>query len=331
MIDETAVREQSKAAYGQHKEIWRKHASQHSQKAPFKNMADFMNVGVGKACLLVANGFSFEENIEDIKQAGPDVDILCCDKTLGHLLDNGITPTYVLVCDAKVNYEKYMEPWKDQLQDTILFMNVCANPKWSFNGNWKDQYFFVNHDVIQSEREFCHLSQCPNTIPAATNVSNAMVVFITQSDNTGRKNFFGYDKILLIGFDYSWRFGKSYYAFDETGNGKSQYMRHTYCTTLSGSPAYTSGNLLFSAQWLDKYIGSFQLPVVQCTKESILSARHHSPLKSQLSYSYRPEDGVEVRKILRRRDELAAELHKIEKRVTKIGADHYFHYLKTVS
>jgi len=125
-----SIVQQSKNAYNQWKDLWRENAKISAGFAPHKPMKDFLNIGVGKACLVVANGYSFERNIDVIRENQEHIDILCCDKTLGHLLDNGIKPTYCLVCDAMVDYEKYMEKWQDQLEDTILFINVCANQKW---------------------------------------------------------------------------------------------------------------------------------------------------------------------------------------------------------
>jgi hypothetical protein len=329
-VDANTVVAQSKNAYNQWRDVWRKHAKEHAKFAPFKSLSDFLNVGVGRACLVIANGFSFEENIETIKKYAGNVDILCCDKTLGHLLDHGIKPTYCLVADAVVNYDKYMHKWRDQLDETILFINVCGNPKWSTNGSWKDRYFFANHDVIKSEVEFMGLSGCPNAIPAGTNVSNAMVVFLTQCDNKGRKNFFGYDKILLVGFDYCWRFGKKYYAFDEGGSGKSNYMRHVYCCTRGGEYAYTSSNLLFSAKWLEKYVNNFRLPVVQCDQGTILTLKYTGVLAEQMQYGFRAEDRDLVRLELAKRDKLLKEAQDIETRVSRIGVNHHYNFIASV-
>jgi hypothetical protein len=329
-VDKNSVIAQSNAAYNQWCEIWRKNADEISRLAPHKPMNYFSNIGVGRACLVVANGFSFEKHIETIKANKDNVDIFCCDKTLGHLLDNGITPTYCMVCDANVDYEKYMKPWEDQLQDTVMFSNVCANTEWSFNGNWKEKVYFVNKDAIQSEKEFCEISKCQNTIPAATNVSNAMVVFLTQSDNSGRKNYFGYDKILLIGFDYSWTLDGSYYAFDKTGNGKSNYMRHVYVINNAGKHAYTSGNLLFSAQWLEKYIRNFSLPVVQCDDETLLGCAYSGKLEKQIKYEYKTSDRSIVRSDLNKRARLLNEVNIIEKRINEIGKDHHSNFIQTL-
>lgn len=327
MNDQT-IRQQSNAAYGQWAVQWRKHAVTHSAYKQ-KPLADFENVGVGRAVLCVANGFSFEEQIETLKKYQHNVDILCCDKTLGHLLDNGIIPTYCMVCDANVNYEKYLKPYEEKLRKTTLFINVCANPEWSENGNWKDKYFFVNQDIIDSHLEFSKLSGCKNFMPAGTNVSNAMVILLSQSDNTARRNVFGYDKILLLGYDYSWKFGGKYYAFNEDGNGKAQYMRHSYAVTPSGAFCYTSGNLAFSKEWLAKYVGAFNLPVLQCAPDSILQFGKSAKLEEQMQYSHKPEDRARVRdmvKELRAMDQKSLALHK---KINEIGKDHYWAHART--
>jgi uncharacterized protein with gpF-like domain len=58
---------QSKTAYAQWCVQWRDHAKRHA-KYEQKSFEDFRNSGIGKAALLVANGYSFEENIETIKK-----------------------------------------------------------------------------------------------------------------------------------------------------------------------------------------------------------------------------------------------------------------------
>jgi hypothetical protein len=325
-MTEQQILEQSKAAYKQWCEQWREHATYHS-KHKMLSLTDFENVGIGKAILCVANGYSFEENIETIKANSKKVDILCCDKTLGHLLDNGITPTYCMVCDANVDYEKYMEPYKDKLQNTVLFVNVCGATKWTDNGNWKSIYFFANKDILGSEKEFMKLSGCPNAIPAATNVSNAMVVFLTQSDNYGKRNFFGYDKILLIGYDYSWRFDGNYYAFDKDGGGKKYYMRHLYLNTFDGDWAYTSGNLIFSASWLDKYVKTFRLPVVQCSKKGIYSGLKFGNLKEQLDYLHKPEHSNLVRQQVSQLKLINAAKKDLENKILAIEKEHNTQFL----
>ncbi len=320
-MDAESIRKQSEAAYKQWSKQWREHAIEHKKYAQVP-MSKFENIGIGKAVLCVANGYSFEEEIETIKANQHNVDILCCDKTLGNLLDNGVIPTYCMVCDANVDYEKYMDKWKDKLSQTTLFINVCGNPKWTKNGNWKEIVFFVNKDILGSHHEFAQLSGCVNSIPAGTNVSNAMVILLTQSDNGAKRNVFGYDKIILIGFDYSWKYNGKYYAFDKSANGKEKYMRHFYITSPAGNELYTSGNLAFSREWLQTYIRTFDVPVVQCGKDSILHCGKVATLESQMQYRHKPEDGATVKKLVKELQMLGARLGQIQNNLNSIGREH---------
>lgn len=320
---------QSLTAIDQHREKWKNHC-RHNSRFKMKSFEDFHNTGIGKAVLAIANGYSFELEIETIKKHQDKVDILVCDKTLGHCLKNGITPTYCVVADASVNYEKYMEPWKDQLQNTIIFQNVCGNPQWVDNGNWKDRYFFICQDAVNSEAYFSELSGCKNFIAAGTNVSNAMVIFLTQCNNSITQNFFGYDKILLIGFDYSWEHEGNYYAFDHDGSGKFYYMRHIYGRNMAGKYCYTSNNLSFSAQWLKKYVEAFNLPVVQCSKHSVFTTKVGANLEEQMCYSYKKEDLFTMKNLYQKKSELMSELGRIELGIKSIYRDHKFAFLGSV-
>lgn len=328
-MNKEAIKKQSIAAYTQWCKQWRENAkinSQHEQKS----LQKFKRSGVGKAVLCVANGYSLEEEIETIKKYKSNVDIICCDKSMKHLFDNGIVPKYVVVCDANVDFEKYMKDYQNMLQDTTLFMNVCANPEWAKKGNWKEKIFFCNKDVIDSHLEFMKISGCPNLIIAGTNVSNALLILLTQCDSDKRINFFGYDKILLIGFDYSWKFGGKYYAFDEDAGGKDLYMKHLHLRSSDLTPIYTSGNLWFSKNWINDYIKAFRLPVIQCAKHSLLQFSKVGDLGYQMQYNHKPEDSkksIEIENILK---DLKQKVKNYTEYLNEINKDHYMSYLKSI-
>jgi len=326
-LSEQQIREQSIQCYTQWADQWREQAKYHGERFEMKHFNDLHQIGVGRAALCIANGYSFEENIETIKKYHHNVDIVACDKTVGHCLDNGITPQYVILCDANVSYDKYLDKWKDQLSETVLIANVCASKKWATCGNWKDVYFFVNQDVLKSEAEFMAISGCENSIVAGTNVSNAMVIILTQSNNDGARNFMGYDKILLTGFDYSWF--DHYYAFDHDGGGKRNYMRNVYLCTLGGDFAFTSPNLMFSAKWFEQYIKAFRVPVVQCTKNSLVAGLKQGDLAEQMQYEYQPEDSQFVRDKVKLRDELECKLAEVNERLHSIAFDHQLSFQRT--
>lgn len=321
------IKQQSERAYGQWCVQWREHAKIHS-KYEMKLLSDFEYTGIGKAVLCVANGYSFEQELQAILDNKDNVDIVACDKSLGHLLKHGIKPKFCVVADANVSFDQYLEKYADQLSETILIANVCANPKWS-EANWKDRYFFVVMDILESEKEFSKLSGCQNVVAAGTNVSNALVIILTQCDNGGRKNFFGYDKILLIGFDYSWNANGNYYAFNKDGDGKAHYMRHAYLYNIARDLTYSSSNLIFSAKWLDQYIRTFKLPVVQCTKNTILATERSGVLSQQMKYDYKKEDAKTVKDLFEMRKDLIAKKKTIESALGRLAKDHHYAYIES--
>ncbi len=328
MLTPADIENQSKRAYQQWCKQWREHAKIHSQY-PMKSLLELENSGIGRAILCIGNGYSFEEEIEVIKQNAANVDIICCDKSLGHLLNHGIKPTYCLVADANVSYEKYLKPFETQLSETTLIGNVCANPEWAAKGNWKDRYFFCVMDVLKSEKEFMALSNCPNKMAAGTNVGNGLVIAVTQSDNQGRKNFMGYDKILLIGFDFCWNPDGKYYAFDDQADGKWHYMRHCHMLDHRGEPCYSSSNLIFSAKWLDQYIQGFQLPVVQCTRRTVFTTKKRGILSEQMQYRFRPEDGPRVKRLIELRRYVMEQKKSLETELFSISRDHHYSYMNS--
>ena len=320
-ITDSEIRKQSLSCVKQWGDQWRVQAKYHGDRFTMKPMSDFEFSGVGKAALLVANGYSFEENIETIKTYQDNVDIIACDKTLKPLLEHCITPQICILCDANVNYKTYCEPIKDKLKDTVLFSNVCAATEWACRGNWKDVYFYVNQDILESEQEWMEISKCQNLIVAGTNVSNAMIIIMTQCTNNGARNFFGYDKLLLIGFDYSWG-DESYYAFNKTGDGKADYMRNGIVINLGDDIVYTSSNLLFSARWIDKYLKTFRVNAVQTSKRSIISGNSYMPLEKAMQYSYRTEDSHFVKKLIKMRDDYLKSVKEIDAKLIGINYDH---------
>jgi hypothetical protein len=204
-------------------------------------------------------------------------------------------------------------------------MNICGNPLWTTGGNWKDRYYFANKDVLKSEKLFMRLSGCPNVIPAGTNVSNAMVIFLTQSIDKSRLNYFGYDKLLLIGFDYSWN--DNYYSFDKEAGGKRNYMRHITVYNANNKLAYTSTNLAFSCDWLTKYISIYQLPVVQCSKETILITEKMGDLKKELQYNYNQQDKDIIIESRIKINQLKRMLNEEREKLKTILRDHQYNYL----
>ena len=204
---------------------------------------DLLMKGTGKTVVIIGMGHSFEDQIATLKEYRDSVEICVVDKGFRDLLRHGITPDYVMVADAAVSYEKYCEPYLESTPNVKLLSSVTANPKWG--QNWKGKvYFYVNKDNIFTEVKFAKISGCYEAIPAASNVGNASVVFMTQ--------ILGYDTYLFLGWDHCWGFEDSYYAFEDNPD-KRGYMHHLDLVDSRGKWAMTSSNLQFSARWLGHY------------------------------------------------------------------------------
>ena len=137
---------QSKAAFRQWEEIWKENARINGEiyKRNKLSQQDLLYSGAGKKLLCIAYAPSFENQIENVQKYKNDaVDIACVDKAMGKLIDNNISPKFVVIADAGIDYKKWCEPWIDKTKDIILIANITANIEWT--QNWQGKvYFYVN-------------------------------------------------------------------------------------------------------------------------------------------------------------------------------------------
>jgi predicted RNA-binding protein len=151
-----------------------------------------------------------------------------------------------------------------------------------------------------------------------------MVVVLTQCDNDRKQNLFGYDKILLIGFDYSWKPDGKYYAFDHEAGGKYYYMRHVYGIGPSGNFVFTSNNLNSSASWLKLYVDAFRIPVIQSSKDSLYYFGRYGDLKDHIVYRHKASDQVKIRDLLKEKQRVEEKLKRLQNDIVEIARDHWF-------
>jgi hypothetical protein len=265
---------QSRQVMAQHGKKWKAYA-QINSNLPSENPNELFNSGIGKFMLLVGMGPSIEGQIDTIKANRHKVDIFCCDKAFGPLLDRGIKADYVMLCDCNISYD-YIKPWIDKTEGVKLISTMYANVRWT--KRWKGpKYFYVNRDAIRSEDLFSQYLKKgqERLIPAGSNVSNAMLVFWTGADEKQNINWGGYEKYLLTGFDYSWPADGNYYAW-QNPIPKRYYMNHYTCIDVNRKAYFTSENLKFSARWMYSYITSHNLPVVNCSESGLLDVNRNT-------------------------------------------------------
>jgi hypothetical protein len=243
-----------------------------------KDTRDFHNIGIGKHLLCCALGESLEHNVDAIKKYRDRVDILTCDKGFRPLLERGIKADYVILCDANILFDKWMGDAIKETKGVKLIATPYANPEWTTK--WQgDRYFFINKDALESEKIFLNIfGKNTRVVPAGSNVSNAMLIFFTGADEVSNVNYSGYERFLLVGYDYSWRPDSNYYAW-KNPIPKRYYMSHRTLLDMNNDVVFTSENLLFSAKWLYSYITVFHLPAVNCSQRGLLEI----PLKGNLN------------------------------------------------
>lgn len=274
------VRNQSLQVWGQFGEsLWIPNAKENAKLERY-NLNDLEHFGIGKCVVLVAMGPSLENHIDAIKKYRDRIDLICCDKAFGPLLDHGVKADYCVVADAGIPY-KFLEPYWRETKDVTLFATPYANPLWTKTWQGK-RYFYLNQDAIGSEHIFKKImGNDERMIPASSNVSNAMFVLLTDCNEKKNHNWSGYHRFFLVGYDYSWPHKGNYYAW---GNPKPKryYMTHRTLPDVTGQVVHTSENLLFSAKWLSSYITTFQLPVLNCSGQGILDLGRIYQLSEEL-------------------------------------------------
>lgn len=292
MLKTEEVLAQSKAAMAQWGPTWEKHATRNGEL--FKKLGhshkELLFKGAGRTLVICGMGPSLETQIDTLKkyQDNPAVDIMCVDKAMGFLLDRGVTPKWVNIADAGIDYNRWCEKNIEKTRDIHLLSNITANPEWThnwrYNQNENNIWFYVNRDNIQSEKIYSAISGCNDLIHAGSNVGNSCVIFAAS--------ILGYEEILLLGFDFAWRYEDNYYAFadeKEIGTNKRGWMRHMMQIDKSGNVTNTSQNLNFSARWLSDYynleLKQFGIKIFDCSKTGILFGVPDANLESKMQHA----------------------------------------------
>lgn len=271
---------QSKVVYNQFGEsVWIPNAKK-NVLLPHKDAKELISCGIGKVLVLVGMGSSLEDQVQWIEKYRDRCDVCVCDKGFGPLLDHGVKADYVFLCDANIPF-RYIEPYMDKTDGVNLIATPYANPEWTTP--WKGQrYFFVMRDAIESEQKFWSIFGKIRGVPAGSNVSNGMLTFFCGCDELNDKNWAGYEKYLLIGYDYSWPLKGNYYAWMNPIQ-KRHYMTHRTILDMKMDPCFTSENLYFSAKWMVSYLSKFDIPVSNCGGRGLLMIGSQSNLEKELS------------------------------------------------
>lgn len=280
LLSHESIRRQSEGVFRQFGKQWQEQAKVNAA-LPNDPAEALRSCGLGKVAVLVAAGASLEDHIDTLKKYRDRFDLYACDKAFGILVERGIIPDAVHIADANIPF-KWLAPYVEQTRGVRLICTAYANPEWT--KAWLGpRTFYVNADAIDSQRIFGPImGEGTRVIAASSNISNAMVVFLTGCIDGLKENFAGYERYLLVGYDYSWRAHGNYYAFNNP-SPKRNYMTHMSMLDINGDDARSSENLLFSAKWLYSYLQAFQfLPVINCSGRGLLDIGRRGALEDEL-------------------------------------------------
>lgn len=274
------VEQQSNEVFGQFGEKWKKYA-RINVRLPHESSEALMNCGVGKYMVCAAMGESLEEKIEVLRKYRYKYDIVTCDKGFGVLMENGIKPDFVMICDSNIPF-RWLEKYIDDTEGIKLLCTPYANIEWTTV--WKGKrYYYVSKDAIQTEAIFQEIfGEETRIIPASSNVSNAMLVYFLTLDGSQPINWGAYERYFLVGYDYGWRPTGKYYAFSDP-KPKRYYMSHRTMLDINHDPFFSSENLIFSAKWMYSYLSVFKSPVMNCSNRGILDITRYADLEKELS------------------------------------------------
>lgn len=314
LLKRNEIKRQSEQVFGQFGDAkWIPNARENA-KLERRPLEELNGTGLGRTIVLAAMGESTEDQIETIKANRDKFHLAVNDKMFGYFIERGVKPDFVFLSDANILF-KWVEKYVDQTEGVRLICTPYANPEWT--KAWKGpRYFYLNADIIKSERFFAEAFPESRIIPASSNVSNSMVCFFLGMLEGPPVNWGGYEKYLLVGFDYSWRPSSDemapeikkgkYYAFEDP-KPKRFYMNHRTLNDFNGDIVHTSENLFFSARWMWSFVTMFNVPLVNCSGRGILHIPLRSPLSKELEDINSDEKAVQ-----NVRDKLAAlkESHK---------------------
>ena len=272
VTSESEVIKHSKFAFEKWKSLWTNNCKENRPRIK-TNLGMFVGKYSDRTAVLFSFGPSLIPNIKKFKrdyEGRTDIVIGCVDKAFKTLVQNGIQPDYCLLADGSVSVDWVTGADHEAIKKCLLISLVYGSPKWSelwaSVSGAQNIAWYLNKDNIDTHAYFAPLSGCWEVIEAASNVGNSLVVFSVK--------IFGCRTCTLYGYDYSWK-PKQYY-----GNGnhkKSAFLGNIRKTDINGDIVYTSDNMLFSADWLGKYMfyvkHLYNVSIFNCTGSGILKER----------------------------------------------------------
>src|SRR3990167_11387242 len=117
------IETQSWAAFNQWREDWIRNTKLNKNHIKQSLYGTLKGIGKNKTLVIIDHGPSLGKHWDIIKERRQEFHIICVDKAFKPLMDRGIIPDYVTLCDANVNFEKYCKDL--DTSKSILISNIA--------------------------------------------------------------------------------------------------------------------------------------------------------------------------------------------------------------
>ena len=201
-------------------------------------LTDLYEKFTGQAALVAAAGPSLLENINFIKNNREKFVIFAVNKSLQTLLNNGITPDFVVCMDAK-NINKTFSGLEEQLQNINCIMGINSDSEILGNKFKKVFVSFPENDgIIKKLSEYNPTLQTQEFGGSATTMAFVTAVKL------------GFSKVIMAGVDLAFK-GETVYSTGENYEkiSSDEMIIHSVKKTLTSVPSVQGVDVITSVDY----------------------------------------------------------------------------------
>ena len=234
-----------------HKDRWSCHAAANKARVVFQVSRLWCDANP-KTGVLIAAGPSLKASLPELRALDRGAhEIVCVDMALKFLLDNGVTPDYVICADASEEIARTLVPAPPEV---ALLLNVVVHPDTAKDWAGDIFWFCMMSNYIDKEagdwmqRDHQKKSGVSSFLVPGGNVSSLGVSFLGSVRAVA--------KILLYGHDFCWTDDAEFYAGGVQQDLAEQRVKTEAdagtvltMTDNRGNPVKTTGSLLAFSSW----------------------------------------------------------------------------------
>ena len=237
--------------------------------------------------VLIVAGPSLDKNIAQLKGKEDYCVIVCADVVLFKLVENGITPDFVVTIDPSDSISRF---WEDL--DTSKYSYVCPTTVSSVAlEKWKGNFFFYNQTDVPGSDKQKILAEITKATYGFGQIYNKFFVGATMLQFA---QLFTPSSIILMGYDFGFTDGKAYcnglldrklYDLNNVGMNvlKAREIAHELVLRVDDSFVKTRNLLNMYKNILVQLCDTLvRAPVINSTEGGLLTEILRMPLQDSL-------------------------------------------------